>query len=153
MIDTIFLSYTGLLHTIVNKENRKIPFNKDLLKSGLYLFGCAREHVFRDVKKDPGELEYISNDIFKYNSYVGAHFDIVDSISLAEKQDRVFWTNVPNLNSSMNKVMDIKKFLELRGISFAKEDEEGYFNHGQSRIHNYPMWTDLLGPKGVRCIW
>lgn len=82
----IFASFTALL-----RETHDGRVTDNDLDQGYFAFGCTREHALEPENSQTNELRW-----FWKNPEAGkvAHAKIVEKLLVAEKQNRVFWSNV-----------------------------------------------------------
>lgn len=132
----IFLSYTTLIYNLING----ITTPKDL-DNALFSFGCNRLHVYRDIKKDPGEYEFVApkdrSKINKVNSI------ITDAVTKAAIDGRVLWCR--DISSAWNRSR--VEFLANHGI-VVDTSSELYLKLDSLNI---PGWKELLKDK-LECI-
>lgn len=129
----IFLSYTTLIHNLINNITKP-----EDLEDALFSFGCSRLHVYRDIKKNPGEYEYLKpKNINQINSI------ITNAITKAALDGRVVWCR--DIDSAWNRSR--VEFLANHGITVDTSSE--FYQHLDPL--NIPGWKELLKDK-LECI-
>lgn len=121
----IFLSYTSLCNDLFNNKVNE----SDLVDSYFY-FGCTKEHVFRDIKVDQGELGFMTKDIGIINSI---HSIITRQVSLAEKENRIVWRRSIEDKDTIAKVGD------MLNCDKAKEDMLYQFSINGGYLGRYKL--------------
>lgn len=130
----IFLSYTTLIHNLINGTIKPSD-----LENALFSFGCSRLHVYRDIKKNPGEYEHFKTkkDISFINNI------ITTAVTQAALDGRVLWCR--DLDSAWNRSR--AEFLSNHGIVI-DTDSESFWKLDPLNI---PGWKNLLKDK-LECI-
>jgi hypothetical protein len=108
----IFLSYTSLLIGLIGGIHGQDPIDNDALNSAYFAFGCAREHLLRDIEKFPGEIAYLDEEAKV------AHQVILSAVLKAEREGRVCWCKDERLINQEDRIVE---FLISKGHSIGEQ--------------------------------
>ena len=121
-----YLSYTGLLFGLCLGKRQGHIVSEDTMKDALFAFGCAREHLLRDIEKDLGEIEWAPGAA----GSIVAHQKIVVAVLEAEKDGRVCWVkNKTTIDCSNRAYIDFFN-RENKDVSNLAISKEVWVTHG-----------------------
>ncbi len=128
----LFLSYTSLLRLVA--EN---VVTAEDLATGLFFFGCRREHAL-----NPGAAgEYDERKSFN-GRFEHVHPTIVQALLSAEAAGRAAWHNVAHRVDSSWDILD--KLLTNNGVPAIKREFDYYSSH-----YSYPGVKDAVAEKNA----
>ncbi len=134
----LFLSFSGLLYALASGK-----ITQDDLNTGLFYFGCRRQHAFHPEQDAYNEITSVSRD----NAGVGerAHALLVEGLIKAEAEGRVNWRG-----ENENRYGELSKLLVANGLP------ELHMSQDQHHSYSYPGVEDLVKEQmseSLQVVW
>jgi hypothetical protein len=122
----VFISYSGLLRSLlagVDSQNNRITYND--LEKGYFLLTSPKSYIFRNIKREPGEIAFNPN-------FYKPHKNIVEFVKAAEENARANWFYHSNFTKEYTK--SVSHFLMQKGYYFKYDESNIDYNHMQSAL-------------------